>query len=284
LIQPRGDGAKALVDVLGGAGARIETVRTAQEVVDAFQAAPPTVVIADLDEAEARDYQLIRRIRSLKNGHDVPAIAVSALPWEEHRVNALAAGFSQWISEPAREAIVDVAANLLRRDAAHVPRALSEVSAGRSLLTDVATTPVSEIIRHLWRARRTGDLLVRSRRTIKMTFFERGQIVFAASNVRKERLGEVLMALGTISGDEFHLASKVMAKRKVRFGDALVAAGVMQKGAVATSVVQWVERIVLSLFDVSTGSASFEDRPCPIPPSSVWTSPPRASSIRGRAP
>lgn len=261
-----GDSADALVEALTQAGARVQTARSAQEAVDAFQADPPNIVIAELDDAEARDYKLIRRIRALKQGKDMPAVAVSALPWEDHRAKAVNAGFSQWVSEPAAGAIVEVVADLLRRQAEPVARPLSDTATGRSLLTDVGATPMAEIIRHLWRARRSGDLLVRARKTVKMVFFDRGRIVFAASNVKKERLGEVLVALGTISGDEFHLASRLMTERKVRFGDALVAAGVMEKGAVASSVVRWVERIVLSLFDLTAGTVSFDDRLCPIPP------------------
>ena len=257
---------EALIAVLHRAGARVASARSAQEAVDAFQADPPNAIISDLDATEARDYKLIRRLRTLKNGRDVPAIAVSALPWEEHRAKALDAGYSQWLAHPAEEPIVEVVGGLLRRQAEPVARPLPAAGSGRSLLTDISATPMTEIIRHLWRARRSGDLLVRARKTVKMIFFDRGRIVFAASNVKKERLGEVLMALGTISGDEFHLASRVMAERKVRFGDALVAAGVMEKGAVTSSVVKWVERIVLSLFDVSVGTVSFDDRLCPIPP------------------
>jgi len=135
-----------------------------------------------------------------------------------------------------------------------------------ALLTDVATTPISETVRRLWREQRTGDLFVRTRKATKMVFFNGGRIVFAASNVKKERLGEALMELGTISGDDFHRASKLVAQRKVRFGDALVAAGVMTKDDVGPSIVVWIQRIVVSLFDVAAGSAFFEDRPCVIPP------------------
>jgi len=266
MARARASSGDGLLEALQEAGAQVQTARSAQEAIDAFQADPPNIVIGELDETEARDHKVIRGIRALRTGRDVPAIVVSELPWEEHRSAALKAGFSQWISQPAGEAIIEVVTTLLRRDAEVVARPLAAGSSGRSLLTDITTTPVPEIIRYLWRSRRSGDLLVRARRTIKMIFFDRGRIVFAASNVRKERLGEVLMALGTISGDEFHLASRLMADRKVRFGDALVAAGVMQKGAVTTSVTRWVEKVVLSLFELNVGSASFEDRPCPIPP------------------
>jgi tetratricopeptide (TPR) repeat protein len=135
-----------------------------------------------------------------------------------------------------------------------------------ALLTDVATTPISETIRRLWRERRTGDLFVRTHKATKMVFFDAGRIVFAASNVKKERLGEALMELGTISGDDFDRASKLVAQRKVRFGDALVAAGVMTQDDVGPAIVVWIQRIVVSLFDVAAGSAFFEDRPCVIPP------------------
>jgi DNA-binding response OmpR family regulator/tetratricopeptide (TPR) repeat protein len=251
------DVVEGIGETLKGAGAHVETAASPQEAFDAFQADPPDVLVSDLDGPEAPDYGFIRRVRSLREGSAVPAVALSGLPWEEHRPGALAAGFSQWISKPAAHAVIAVIAALLGRKAPAAPG---------PVLTDLATMPIAETIQRLWRERRTGDLFVRTRRTTKMVSFNSGRIVFAASNVKKERLGEVLMALGTISSEDFARASTLVTKSKVRFGDALVAAGVMTEHDVAPSVTRWIERIVVSLFDLKVGSASFEDRPCMIPP------------------
>src|SRR5262249_23086341 len=126
------------------------------------------------------------------------------------------------------------------------------------MLTDLALKPISETIRRLAAERRSGDLQVRSGQVAKMVFFDHGRVGFAGSNVRKERLGEGLVSLGRITDQEFARASGLMkGDRTLRFGDALVKAGVMDKNQVGTSVARWVAKIVLSLFELKAGAASF---------------------------
>ncbi|HWW94771.1 MAG TPA: DUF4388 domain-containing protein [Vicinamibacteria bacterium] len=134
------------------------------------------------------------------------------------------------------------------------------------MLTELATTPVGEMLRRLSADRRSGDLQVRSGKIVKTVFFDHGRLVFAASNLKKDRLGEALVALGRITDEEFNRVSALMkGDRKRRFGEALVTAGVMDKNEVGGSVARQVRRIVLSLFELTEGAASFEERRCAIP-------------------
>jgi hypothetical protein len=135
------------------------------------------------------------------------------------------------------------------------------------MLTDLAVSPLSETIRKLSVERRSGDLQIQSGRIVKTVFFDHGRIVFAASNLKKDRLGEALVALGRITDEEFNRASALLKEegRKRRFGDALVHAGVLDKNELGGSVARQVNRIVVSLFELSEGVASFEERRCAIP-------------------
>jgi hypothetical protein len=133
-------------------------------------------------------------------------------------------------------------------------------------LTNLAQKPISETIRRLAADRRSGDLQVRSGELAKMVFFDNGQIVFAGSNLKADRLGEALVSLGQITDQQFERASGLMQEdRKLRFGDALVQAGVMDKKQVGTAVARYVAKIVLSLFRLDTGIAAFDERKCSIP-------------------
>jgi tetratricopeptide (TPR) repeat protein len=138
---------------------------------------------------------------------------------------------------------------------------------GDVMLTDLATTPIAEILRLLSEGRKSGDLQVRSGKTVKTVFFDHGRIVFAASNLKKDRLGEALVALGRITDEEFTRASALMeaGKHRQRFGDALVKAGVMDKNELGHSVARQVKIIVLSLFGLTEGAALFDERRCSIP-------------------
>jgi tetratricopeptide (TPR) repeat protein len=135
------------------------------------------------------------------------------------------------------------------------------------MLVDLAVTPVSEVFARLSRERRSGDLQIRSRKIVKTIFFDHGRVVFAASNMKKDRLGEALVALGRITDDEFSRAVSFMkeGEKRRRFGEALVRAGVMDKDELGRSVARQVKRIVLSLFEFTDGATSFEERPCAIP-------------------
>ncbi len=134
------------------------------------------------------------------------------------------------------------------------------------MLTDIATSPIADVIRQLSAERRSGDLQVRSGKVVKIACFDHGRVVFAASNLRRDRLGEALVADGRITQEEFERVSSLMrADRSRRFGDALVQAGVVDRHEVGTAVARQVRKIVLSLFEMADGAASFEERACTIP-------------------
>ena len=135
------------------------------------------------------------------------------------------------------------------------------------MLVDLSKTPFPEVLLRLSANRSSGDLVVRHQRLVKTVFFDSGRVVFAASNLRKDRLGEALLALGRITGEELRRASELMrpSEHRRRFGDALVEAGAMDKDEIGTAVARQVRRIVVSLFALPAGAASFDERPCAIP-------------------
>jgi tetratricopeptide (TPR) repeat protein len=134
------------------------------------------------------------------------------------------------------------------------------------MLSDLTVSPIAETIRTLSAERRSGDLQVRSGKVAKTVFIDHGRIVFAASNLKKDRLGEALVAAGRITAEQFEKASALMrGDARRRFGEALVQSGVLDKRELGHSVARQVKRIVQSLFELESGAASFEDRKCPIP-------------------
>lgn len=134
------------------------------------------------------------------------------------------------------------------------------------MLTDLSHTPFAVTLWRLASERKSGDLQVRAGKVVKTVFFDHGRIVFAASNLRKDRLGEALVAVGRITQDDFNRATSLFKdKKRPRIGDALIEAGILQKQELGRSVARQVERIVLSLFAFEDGVAAFEERTCPIP-------------------
>ena len=134
------------------------------------------------------------------------------------------------------------------------------------MLTDLAVTPIAEPLRQLAVERRSGDLQLQSGRAVKTVFFDNGRAIFAASNLKKDRLGESLVAQGRITADEYRQAEAYLkGDRKLRIGDALVGAGLLQKSEIGKMVARQVNRILLSTFAFTDGVASFEERKTSIP-------------------
>ena len=134
------------------------------------------------------------------------------------------------------------------------------------MLTDLSVTPIAEPLRQLAVERRSGDLQVQSGRAVKTVFFDNGRAIFAASNMKKDRLGESLVAQGRITAEEYRQAEGYLkGDRKLRIGDALVGAGLLQKGEIGRMVARQVNRILLSTFAFTDGVASFEERTTSIP-------------------
>ena len=122
------------------------------------------------------------------------------------------------------------------------------------MLTDLSITPIAETLRGLAVARRSGDLQIRTGKLVKIASFDHGRLVFAASNLKKDRLGEALLALGRITDEEFTRVSALMkGDRKRRFGEALIAAGVMDKDSSYSTnfgVLEFTTEELLKLLDV----------------------------------
>src|SRR5262249_56917412 len=96
------------------------------------------------------------------------------------------------------------------------------------LLTDLEAGPISETLRRLSAQRRSGDLHVRSGKITKVVFLDHGRLVFAASNLKRDRLGESLIALGQITDQQFGQASDLMKReRRAGFGEGLCQGGVI---------------------------------------------------------
>lgn len=127
------------------------------------------------------------------------------------------------------------------------------------------SVPLAEVLRKIATEERSGDLQVNLGTAIKSIYFDNGFVVFAASNLKRDRLGESLIEAGRISRHEFALASMLMKGSKRKFGQALVQAGVMSEEELGKQVAAQVNRIVMSLFKAKDGVYSFDERGNAIP-------------------
>ena len=104
---------------------------------------------------------------------------------------------------------------------------------------------LSQVLKRVASEERSGDLQISFREAIKTVYFKEGQIVFAASNVKDDRLGESMMLSGCISEREFILASSMMQTEGRRFGEALVHMSLITRAELERQLCQPFHRIVL---------------------------------------
>ncbi len=129
----------------------------------------------------------------------------------------------------------------------------------------LANVPLAEVFRRIAAEELSGDVQVHLGSAIKSVYFDHGFVVFAASNLTRDRLGESMIDAGRISRHDFALASMIMKGSTRKFGQALVQAGVLSEEDLGREVAMQVNRIVLSLFKSKDGIYSFDERGTNIP-------------------
>jgi hypothetical protein len=118
------------------------------------------------------------------------------------------------------------------------------------------TMPLAEILLFLSMSRKTGVLILKRDRVTKKVYFENGEIVFAASSLPEERLGDILLQHGKITEAEYHESAFRIEPGK-RQGRALVELGVLSPEELWRLVCAQVELIVYSLFEWDGGYFEF---------------------------
>ncbi|HEY7162010.1 MAG TPA: DUF4388 domain-containing protein, partial [Acidobacteriota bacterium] len=120
----------------------------------------------------------------------------------------------------------------------------------------------SEILLTISQRKETGVLHVVRYRIEKDIYFQDGRIVFAKSNDRDERLGELVLRSGKVSYRHLDEASKKVVPG-LRLGTILVQEGFLKASDLYLGVIQQVEEIVYSIFDWSDGTFAFRNGELP---------------------
>ncbi|MGO9065790.1 MAG: response regulator [Myxococcaceae bacterium] len=100
----------------------------------------------------------------------------------------------------------------------------------------------------------TGELGVQKGAVKKVVFFERGQPVFALSNLLADRFGQFLVRTGRVRSDQLADAAQVAQKSGRRTGDVLVERELLTDADRLYYLGQQVKAIVYSLFAWEDGS------------------------------
>lgn len=131
-------------------------------------------------------------------------------------------------------------------------------SGAPALRADVLSFPLPEILGAIHSLGRSGYLHFAYRDHAKGVFLHRGEVVFATSNQRVDRLGECLLRAGVIGLDQLREAERCFSPGD-RFGKVLVERGFLTPRELWNGVRYQVEEIVRSLFAYPAGTAFFWD-------------------------
>ena len=125
-----------------------------------------------------------------------------------------------------------------------------------TLRADLATLPLSALLEALHAGRRSGLLEYVHREHRKWIYLSGGEVVFAASNQRVDRLGECLLRAGVLTLEQLREAERRFTPPE-RFGKVLVEHGFLTPRELWNGVKYQVEEIVRSLFAMPAGTVWF---------------------------
>ena len=126
----------------------------------------------------------------------------------------------------------------------------------------IAELPVPDLLQHLHVSKGTGILTLVSGGARKALYVKDGQVVFAASNLPNDRLGELLLREGKITVEEYESSIKAITKGK-RQGKVLVEMGALSPKDLWEGVQFQVKEIVYGVFQWDEGQFHFEESTLP---------------------
>ena len=125
-----------------------------------------------------------------------------------------------------------------------------------ALRTEIAVFPLFDMLGAIHAAGKSGFIHFTYRDHWKSVYLHKGEVVFARSNQRVDRLGECLLRAGVISLEQLRDTERCFSP-PTRFGKVLVERGFLTPRELWTGVKYQVEEIVRSLFSYPAGELLF---------------------------
>lgn len=124
---------------------------------------------------------------------------------------------------------------------------------------EIKNMTVPWLLQELRRAKKSGTAIFERDGVSKKVYFRNGDILFAASNIDGDRLGEFLLAQGRITRAQFEASSEVVKKTNKKLGAVLCELGFLPPKDLVVQVKLQIRHIVLSLFQLQGGRYRFEE-------------------------
>jgi hypothetical protein len=123
--------------------------------------------------------------------------------------------------------------------------------------TDLAQTPLPEILVTIHRYKAPGVLQCRRGAEEKEIYLDRGHIVFATSNQVRDSLGDKLLAEKTITQEQYDESVRRLLSTHKRQGTILTEMGAISQADMTAAVREQIQQIVWSVFAWDGGEVTF---------------------------
>lgn len=123
---------------------------------------------------------------------------------------------------------------------------------------------LASVLLTIYLHRSSGDLIVQRDKVIKRLFFDEGNIIFAASNQSRDRLGDILLQEKQISQKEYDASVLELKKGKKRQGAILVQLGCLTTQDLIIAIRHQITIILFSILPWKQGTVAFSFRERPI--------------------
>lgn len=128
------------------------------------------------------------------------------------------------------------------------------------LLGEVTSSgALCDVISFLAHAAWWGELVVEHGDTTRSLFFDEGHVVAAQSTAASERLGAVLVECGALTAEQAEACAERAADRNLRFGEALVELGFIQREKLFALMSKQVQAIFAGMAAIESGQFFFFD-------------------------
>ncbi|MBA4374313.1 MAG: hypothetical protein C0402_15790 [Thermodesulfovibrio sp.] len=118
---------------------------------------------------------------------------------------------------------------------------------------------LADILIGLQRSLRSGTLRILNGPVEKNIYLRNGDIIFARSNQKQERLGDILLREGRITQAAYDITAKLISMTGKRQGALLVEIKALEPKDLTWAVQHQVEEILLDLFTLSGGTFEFHE-------------------------
>ena len=123
--------------------------------------------------------------------------------------------------------------------------------------TDIAQTPLPEVLVKIHKYRAPGRLDCRRGDEVKRVYLERGDIIFATTNQIAESLGDVLLHAGHITPDQYEESLRRVRQTGKRHGTVLVEMKILTSEQLFNAVRDHIQGILWSIFAWDFGVVGF---------------------------